>query len=129
MCVLPTHTAQFIQAAVTGHLKQPGVERDIRQQDRQGEAELEKDVLEHIIHLLAVSEKAPDVARQYGAVAIHQDTKSGLITRQGPLDQDAIRDSLLPVSAFLLYRLCIEHRFLPFGSSKGSQGDCYASPP
>jgi hypothetical protein len=77
VCVLPTHTAQFIQAAVTGHLKQPGVERDIRQQDRQGEVELEKDALEHIRHLLAVSEKAPDVARQQGAVAVRQGIKGG----------------------------------------------------
>ena len=56
---MPAHTAQLIQAAAAGHLKQPGVEGDIRQQDRQGEVELEKDMLEYIEDMLAVFEKPP----------------------------------------------------------------------
>src|SRR5947209_5261315 len=46
------------QAAVASHLKQPGLERHIPQQDRQGKIELEEDMLEHIRDLFLVFEKA-----------------------------------------------------------------------
>jgi len=57
----PASLAQLIQAAIAGHLKQPALERDIPQQDRQGNIELEEDMLEHVVDLPVVFEYAPDV--------------------------------------------------------------------
>jgi len=58
----PTSLARLIPATIAGYLKQPGLERHIPQQDRQGNIELEEDMLKHIIDLLVVFEKAPYAA-------------------------------------------------------------------
>ena len=52
--------AQFIHAAIACHLEQPGFERYMCQKHRQGNKELEEDMLEHIIDLIAIFEKAPN---------------------------------------------------------------------
>src|SRR6266704_4424059 len=54
----PISYAQFIKTAITCHLKQPALERNIRHQYWQGYIDLEEDMLEHIIVLLAVFDKA-----------------------------------------------------------------------
>src|SRR5438270_14089945 len=66
---LPASAAQFIQAAVAGHLQQPALQRHIRQQDRQGKVELEVHLLEHIRDLIAILEKAPNVTREQAVVS------------------------------------------------------------
>jgi len=95
--------AQFIQAAIVGHTKEPRLERDIRQQGRQGNIELEEDMLEYIIDLVIVLENATDVAHQWSAISSDQELKGALITGQRLLYQSAIRDFLLLEDSVLLW--------------------------
>jgi dihydroorotase len=85
-----------------GHTKEPRLERDVRQQGRQGYIELEEDLLEYIIDLVIVLEHATDVEHQWSAISSYQEFKGALITCQSLLYQSAIRDFLLLEDSVLL---------------------------
>src|SRR5260370_41957062 len=86
-----TLASQFIEAAVARHLVQPGFQRLAGAQLRQGKVELEHDLLQDVAGRVILAYKAADKGKKRSAVALHQDFKCLLITRQVVLCQHAIR--------------------------------------
>src|SRR6266852_785415 len=109
----PSRT-QLRKAAIARDLKQPPFGRHIRSQCCQGDIKLEEDELQHIIGLLIVIEKPPNVAKQRAVVSIYQGFKGELVACTGLSYQDMIRNSCYPRSAALLY---VSHLLLLFTAS------------
>jgi len=86
----PTPLAQFIQAAIAGDLQQPSLEGDIPEEDRQGQIELQIHLLEDIVDLVIVFEKAPDEAYYLVLVASDQQLKGVLIPCQSLPNQETV---------------------------------------